>query len=75
MIIGLYRKLQAKKNEKSFRMKSCIGKNITLQGNLGSVNTGAKEYIKIGDHGFVGGIFQVLCGGKIEVGNNILMKS
>jgi acetyltransferase-like isoleucine patch superfamily enzyme len=71
MIAKLYRKFRTKKNEKNFRAKSCVGENITLLCNSVSVNTGAKDNIKIGNHGFVGGVFQALCGGKIEVGNNI----
>ena len=71
MIIKLYRKFHRQKNEKTFRAKAIVGENISLIVNSESVNTGAKENIKIGNHGFVGGAFQALCGGKIEVGNNI----
>lgn len=71
MILKIYKKLCARKNDKIFRSKANIGENITLVSSSGSINTGPRENIKIGNHGFVGCTFQVMCGGKIEVGNNI----
>ena len=73
MIKKVLRKFLIKKREKSFRAHAIVGENVQFTTKTSCVNDGNKNNVVIGNHGYVGGVFQALCGGKITVGNNIYM--
>lgn len=70
-MIDTLRKLRSNIAGKRFQRKACVGYDVHWIGRVGCTNSGSKENVRIGNHGYIGGQFQALCGGKIVVGNNI----
>ena len=73
MIKRLLKKYRAKLIRKRFCTSAVVGEDIRLMVGAYCRNEGEKTNVTIGNHGYVGGVFQALCGGKITVGNNIYM--
>ncbi len=57
------------------RKQCSIGEDIHFIGRVSVLNSGNKENIIIGNHGYISASFQCLCGGKIKVGDHIYIGS
>lgn len=67
-IVSLQRKIE-------FGKKTVTGRNIQFAPSARVVNSGPKDNIIIGNHGCLFCFLQVLCGGKIEIGDNFYLGS
>ena len=72
MIKRYIKAIREKKQKKLFCKKACVdSENLVLFANASCQNTGAQSNVNIGTHCTFGCLFQALCGGKINVGNNV----
>lgn len=75
MLKKLLKKAVVYQKKKKICKRAVVGSDVQFSASSGIVNSGFRESVTLGNHGCSFGVFQVLCGGKISVGNNFYIGS
>lgn len=66
----MLQKVRAKIAEKQFCKYAITGKNLSWSEKARCINSGERENVRVGDHGFIGCQIYALFGGKVSIGDH-----